>query len=163
MKRSIILNYQTGDFTFILLKGKKLKKENIIYTPLQNSCEDLFKDDSLYSDINKDSEQIINTNINNNKDKKLNNNNKSNRKNKNKNGEQGVKIKKIFEKIILNEKSSLPPTSTTNISNLSITKEKLNNTNDLVFSTACKELTINNYFDDKRKKLNEILGYEVPQ
>jgi len=66
LKRSIILNYLTGDYTFILLKGKKLKKENIIYTPLQNSCEDLFKDDSLYSDINKDSEQIIGINTKNN-------------------------------------------------------------------------------------------------
>lgn len=79
----------------------------------------------------------------------------------NNNKVQDLKIKKIFEKIMLNKKLSSIP-STENISQSNLIKEEINNTNDIVFNTACKELTIKNYFDNKRRKLNELLGYEVP-
>ena len=87
--------------------------------------------------------------------------NKFDKKRNKTNKTQDIKIKKIFEKIILNKKLSFVP-ATENSSQSNINKEDLNNTNDIVFNTACKELTIKNYFDNKRRKLNELLGYEVP-
>ena len=84
-----------------------------------------------------------------------------NNRNKTRNNEsQDLKIKKLFKKIILNNKLSFIPTI--NTSHSIRNKGDVNNTNDVVYNTACKELTINNYFNDKRKKLNEILGYEIP-
>ena len=73
LKRSIILDHQTGDYTTILLKGKKEKNEIKIYNPIQNSCDDLFKDDSLDSNKNKNLGKIISSNIDNIINKKVKN------------------------------------------------------------------------------------------
>ena len=84
-----------------------------------------------------------------------------NNRNKTRNNvSQDLKIKKLFKKIILNNKLSFIPTI--NTSHSIRNKGDINNTNDVVYNTACKELTIKNYFDNKRRKLNELLGYEVP-
>lgn len=37
------------------------------------------------------------------------------------------------------------------------------NTNDIVFNTAYREFTGNTFIDEKRKRLNEVLGYDVPK
>ena len=61
-KKSIILDHQTGDYTSILLKGKKTQRKNIVYNPAQNSCDDLFKDDSLNSDKSDNNKNLGNLN-----------------------------------------------------------------------------------------------------
>ena len=37
------------------------------------------------------------------------------------------------------------------------------NTNDIVFNTAYKEFTGNTFIEEKRKRLNEVLGYDIPK
>ena len=69
LKKTIILDHETGEFTTILLKGKKSERKNILYNPIQNSCDDLFKDDSLNSD-NKDLSNLNSKNFGNNINKK---------------------------------------------------------------------------------------------
>ena len=46
LKRTIILDHQTGAFTNIILRGKKTQRKNLLYNPGQTSDDDLFKDDS---------------------------------------------------------------------------------------------------------------------
>ena len=75
LKKSIILDYETGEYAYILLKGKKSEKKNIVYNPQQNSCDDLFKDDSLNSNKNENNNKGIGSinNINKEKDNIFNN------------------------------------------------------------------------------------------
>jgi len=61
LKRSIILDIEKGNFTTIILKGKKSQKKNINYNHGQDSGDDLFKDSSLDSD--KDNKNYL-SNIN---------------------------------------------------------------------------------------------------
>ena len=37
------------------------------------------------------------------------------------------------------------------------------NTNDIVYNTAYKEFTGNTFIDEKRRRLNEVLGYDIPK
>jgi hypothetical protein len=37
------------------------------------------------------------------------------------------------------------------------------NTNDIVFNTAYKEFTGNTFIEEKRRRLNEVLGYDIPK
>ena len=46
LKRTIILDHQTGAYVNIILKGKKTQRKNLLYNPGQTSGDDLFKDDS---------------------------------------------------------------------------------------------------------------------
>ena len=50
MKRTIILDHQTGAYITIILKGKKSQRKNLLYNPGQTSGDDLFKDDSNVDD-----------------------------------------------------------------------------------------------------------------
>ena len=52
LKRSIILDHQTGSYVNIILKGKKTQRKNLLYNPGQTSGDDLFKDDSNEFDKN---------------------------------------------------------------------------------------------------------------
>ena len=70
LKKAIILDIQNGEFTTIILKGKKSTKKNfvnMVYNPGQNSIDDLFKDDSFEND-----KKINNKNINNINDNNIN-------------------------------------------------------------------------------------------
>ena len=50
LKRTIILDHQTGAYVNIILKGKKTQRKNLLYNPGQTSGDDLFKDDSNEND-----------------------------------------------------------------------------------------------------------------
>ena len=71
---------------------------------------------------------------------------------------ENLKLKNIL-KTLKNNKSSLIP----NNDNNSYLNKNLKNTNDIVYNTAYKELSVNNALDEKRKRLNKILGYDVPK
>ena len=62
LKRSIILDHQTGLYVNIILKGKKTQRKNLLYNPGQTSGDDLFKDDSNEYDKNDQYKEKDNTN-----------------------------------------------------------------------------------------------------
>ena len=86
--------------------------------------------------------------------------NKNNKRNKSNNND--LKVKKIFKRLILNNNPMLDAKLTT-LNNIKLRKIDMNDTNDVVLNTAYKELTANNFINDKRRKLTEILAYDVPK
>ena len=62
LKRTIILDHQTGSYVNIILKGKKTQRKNLLYNPGQTSGDDLFKDDSNDFDKNEQYKEKDNTN-----------------------------------------------------------------------------------------------------
>ena len=68
-----------------------------------------------------------------------------------------LKLQNIFKKLTNNKLSFIPNNDNSNLN------KNLKNTNDIVYTTAFKELGVNNVLDEKRKRLNRILGYDVPQ
>ena len=64
-----------------------------------------------------------------------------------------LKLQNAFKKLTNNKLSFIPINDNKN----------LKNTNDIVYNTAYKELSVNNVLDEKRKRLNNILGYDVPK
>ena len=86
--------------------------------------------------------------------------NKNNKRNKSNNND--LKVKKIFKRLILNNNPMLNAKLTT-LNNIKLRKIDMNDTNDVVLNTAYKELTANNFINDKRRKLTEILAYDVPK
>ena len=62
LKRTIILDHQTGSYVNIILKGKKTQRKNLLYNPGQTSGDDLFKDDSNDFDKNEQYREKDNTN-----------------------------------------------------------------------------------------------------
>ena len=87
LKRTIILDHQTGAYTNIILRGKKTQRKNLLYNPGQTSGDDLFKDDSNEyekTDIyNKEKEKENLNDKNNNIINKLNNMKKVKKSDKN--------------------------------------------------------------------------------
>jgi len=67
-----------------------------------------------------------------------------------------LKLKNAFKKLTNNKLSFIP-------NNDSYLNKNLKYTNDIVYNTAYKELSVNNVLDEKRKRLNRILGYDVPK
>jgi hypothetical protein len=90
------------------------------------------------------------------------NGNTHNKRNKCSNKMKDLKRKQIFKKLILNNniKSDL---NMDILNNTKSSKIDMNDTNDVVYNTAYKELTAREYLNDKRKKLTEILGYDEPK
>lgn len=86
-----------------------------------------------------------------------NNKNKSTNKQK-----KDLKIKKMFKKLMLNQKIILSPKLTIS-NNINYNKMDLNDTNDVVYKTAYKELTAPKCIDEKRKILKDILAYDEPK
>ena len=86
--------------------------------------------------------------------------NKNNKRNKSNNND--LKVKKIFKRLILNNNPMLDAKLTI-LNNIKLRKIDMNDTNDVVLNTAYKELTANNFINDKRRKLTEILAYDVPK
>ena len=86
-----------------------------------------------------------------------NNKNKSTNKQK-----KDLKIKKMFKKLMLNQKIILSPKLTIS-NNRNYNKMDLNDTNDVVYKTAYKELTAPKCIDEKRKILKDILAYDEPK
>ena len=84
----------------------------------------------------------------NNKNKSMNNKNKD------------LKLKKMFKTFMLNQKL-VPKLTISN--NRNLVKMDINDTNDVVYKTAYKELEATNFIDEKRQKLNQILGYDEPK
>ena len=82
--------------------------------------------------------------------------------NKSNNKTNDLKLKKIFQKLILNNKL-IHPKITTISNNRKLNKKYLNDTNGVVYNTAYKELSASKFLDEKRKKLTEILGYDFPK
>ena len=68
-----------------------------------------------------------------------------------------LKLQNIFKKLTNNKLSFIPNNDNSNLN------KNLKNTNDIVYTTAFKELGVNNVLNEKRKRLNRILGYDVPQ
>ena len=87
------------------------------------------------------------------------NNNKNKSTNKPK---KDLKIKRIFKKLMLNQKIILSPKLTIS-NNRNYNKMDLNDTNDVVYKTAYKQLTAAKCIDEKRKKLKDILGLDEPK
>ena len=76
-----------------------------------------------------------------------------------------LKLKKIFKKLILNYKLLDHPEIITANKTISrnLKKVDLNDTNNVIYNTAYKELSASKFFDEKRRKLTENLGYEIPK
>ena len=89
---------------------------------------------------------------------KYNNNiDKNNSKGKN------LKLKKLIKNILLVNKSK-PALKSNIINNDGKFKiSEMNDTNEIVYNTAYNELTAKNSINEKRRKLNEILGYDSPK
>jgi len=85
----------------------------------------------------------------------------SNNRNKSNNKTSNIKLQNIFKKLIMNKKSFIP--NTDNLNDRRANKNFFNSTSDVVYTTACKELTANNFLDEKRRRLNDVLGYDVPK
>ena len=90
------------------------------------------------------------------------NDNTYNKRNKCNNKVKDLKRKQIFKKRILNNniKSDLKMDT---LNNTKSSKIDMNDTNDVVYNTAYKELTARDCLNDKRKKLTEILAYDEPK
>ena len=84
---------------------------------------------------------------------KYNNIDKNNLKSKN------LKLKKLIKKILLINKT-IPAEKRNNKNNYI---GDINDTNEVVYKAAYKELTASNSINQKRRKLNEILEYDPPK
>ena len=142
LKKSIILDHETGEFTSIIFKGKKSQRKNIIYNPIQNSCDDLFKDDSLNSDKNDKNKNNNNfNNIKENNDSSgsinisednLSNQDVSNINNNFSNLKILYTYDEFYQQIIYPEKQNQNPININNINN------------NIITNTSNNLLTINN-------------------
>ena len=87
---------------------------------------------------------------------------KNNNRNKSCNNTKELNFKKIFQKLLLNKKVLFNPKMTI-LNSRKFGKIDMNDTNNVVFNTAYKELRVKNIFNEKRTKLTEILGYDAPK
>jgi hypothetical protein len=69
-----------------------------------------------------------------------------------------LKLQNIYKKLTNNKFSFIPIND-----NNSYLNKNLKNTNDIVYNTAYKELSMNDVLAEKRKRLNRMLGYDVPK
>ena len=90
------------------------------------------------------------------------NGNTHNKRSKCSNKMKDLKRKQIFKKLILNNNINSDLIMNT-LNSTKSSKIDMNDTNDVVYNTAYKELTAREYLNDKRKKLTEILGYDEPK
>ena len=90
------------------------------------------------------------------------NDNTYNKRNKCSNKMKDLKKKQIFKKLILNNNINSDLIMNT-LNSTKSSKIDMNDTIDVVYNTAYKELTSRDCLNDKRKKLTEILGYDEPK
>ena len=86
-----------------------------------------------------------------------------NKRNQSNNKEKDLNKKKIFKKIQINNNNIRFDPKMKTLTNSKISRIDMNDTNDVVYNTAYKELTARELLNDKSKKITEILRYEVPK